>query len=61
MSPQNHVSPPKNRQRAFAIKAKASSFAEILQNLPDNVFIDQIDLTIDIDPKLVIEGKVYVL
>ncbi|MEY2622317.1 MAG: hypothetical protein RIT26_2137 [Pseudomonadota bacterium] len=48
-------------QRTFTIKAKASSFAEILQTLPDNAVIDQIDLTIEADPKLVIEGKVYVL
>ncbi len=48
-------------QRTFIIKAKASSFAEILQTLPDSAVIDQIDLTIEIEPKLVIEGKVYVL
>jgi hypothetical protein len=48
-------------QRTFSIRSKASSFTEILHNLPNNVVIDQIELTIEADPKLTIEGKVYVL
>ncbi|MDI9332501.1 MAG: hypothetical protein QM527_14570 [Alphaproteobacteria bacterium] len=48
-------------QRVFVIKGNASSFAEILESLPDYVVIDLIELTVDTDPKLIIEGKVYVL
>jgi len=48
-------------QRGFVIKGNASSFPDILKAMPDQVVIDQIELTIEAEPKLVIEGKVYVL
>ena len=48
-------------QRTFVIRARGSSFPDILNALPADAIIDQVDVTIESNPVLTIEGKFYVI